>query len=112
MKYVFEKIIAKFKKAETPPEVKEIVEALRRLSASEDFQIFRTVVKCYFADCARGITVSDSAAVDVIRGQMYAYNRIFELTGKDGIDQLETEEAQTKELDQIIGFAQNDDLIY
>lgn len=109
MKKIFEKILEKFSKAENPPEAKTIAESLRRLSANEDFQIFRTVVKCYFADCARGITVADSAAVDVIRGQMYAYDRIFELTGEKGIAEIE---AESKELARTIGLAQNDDLIY
>jgi hypothetical protein len=109
MKKVFEKILEKFGKAENPPEAKAIAEALRRLSGNEDFQTFRTVVKCYFADCARGITVADSSAVDVIRGQMYAYDRIFELTGEKGIAEIE---AESKELARTIGLAQNDDLIY
>ena len=109
MKKVFEKILAKFKKAETPPEAKAIAESLRRLSTNDDFQSFRAVVKCYFADCARGITVADSSAVDVIRGQMYAYDRIFELTSKKGIEQIESE---GKDLERIIGLAQNEELIY
>lgn len=104
MKELIAKIFAKRTKAETPPEVEKVVDALRRLQGNEDFQLIRALLQCYYSDCARGITTCPGDAVDVLRGQMYAYDRIFTLTGEEGIKQLLAEKEQQKELERVIGL--------
>ena len=104
MKELIAKIFAKRTKAETPPEVEKVVDALRRLQSNDDFQLIRALLQCYYSDCAKGITTCPGDAVDVLRGQMYAYDRIFTLTGEEGIKQLLAEKEQQKEIERVIGL--------
>jgi hypothetical protein len=43
---------------------------------------------------------------------MYAYDRIFTLTGEEGIKQLLAEKEQQKELERVIGLGVADTEIY
>jgi hypothetical protein len=96
-------LIAKLAKKNAPaPEVEAVADALRRLVGNEDFQIFRAIIRCYAADCASALTTCPNGSVNIIRGQMGAYERIYELTGKSGADKLLSEKAQQEEFVQLV----------
>lgn len=112
MKELINRIFAKRTKAETVPEVEKVIEALTRLQSNDDFQLIRGLLQCYYSDCAKGITTCPGDAVDVLRGQMYAYDRIFTLTGESGIEQLKSEMEQQKEMAKVIEMGMNGESIY
>lgn len=70
------------------PETERLADALERLSSNQDFQLFRAVVQCFYATGAKNIPHVQKEVVERLRGEMFAYDRIFELTGESGIAML------------------------
>lgn len=108
MKDLLKMIFGKRTPDETAKETEKLIDSLRRLQGNEDFQVIRRAIQCYYADSIKGVSVCPTEAVDYIRGQMSAYERIFVLTGKDGIKQLEAEKEQTQ---RVIGLGVAESLL-
>jgi hypothetical protein len=102
---MFKEFLAKFFKrieqSESTPKAADVAEALRRLSGNDDFKLFRALIRSYYMTAARGVTICPKEAVDVLRGQMGAYERIFTITGEDGAEKLLAEDEQQKQFEQF-----------
>lgn len=97
------KLFDRRKQTDTPPQTEEVVDALKRLAANEDFQLFRGLILCYHADCVKTIANCPGEVVDIVRGQMNAYDNLFNLTSDKGITRLAN--GNDPEMQQFVGLA-------
>lgn len=104
MKDLIAKIFAKRQRVEECPAADKVIQSLKRLAGNEDFQLIRALILCYHADCVRLIANCQPDMVELIRGQMNAYDRVFTMTGDKGIAELEKEIEQKAEVERLIGL--------
>ena len=104
MKDLIAKIFAKRKSVEECPSADKVIQSLKRLAGNEDFQLIRALVLCYHADCVRLIANCSPDMVELIRGQMNAFERIFTMTGDKGIAELEKEIEQKAEVERLVAL--------
>lgn len=84
------------------PESEAVIDALRRLTQDEDFQLFRAVIQSRFAMLARTITTADRNMVDHIRGEMFMLEQLYNMTDATGVEALAQSAKEKQELEQMI----------
>lgn len=110
---LIDKLTAKRTKADSvTPDSEIVIDALRRLVKDEDFQLFRSVLQSRFASLARSITTADSSMVDHIRGEMYVFEQLYNMTGEEGVEALAASHKEKKELEQMLVEQQNENNIF
>lgn len=102
------KLLKKISSTDIQPETEEVINSLRRLEKNEDFKLFRTLLRCQYAELARTITNASPDAVEHIRGQMYAVNAIYSISAEE----YERQNSAKKELEELIASGSDQSLIY
>ena len=103
IKTLIERLTARRNKADSvSPDAELVIDALRRLTGDEDFQLFRAVLQSRFAMLARTVTTADRNMVDHIRGEMFMLEQLYNMTSAEGVETLAASSKEKKELEQIL----------
>lgn len=103
IKSLIERLTSKRRNADSiSPDAEIVIDALRRLTKDEDFQLFRAVLQSRFAMLARSITTADRNMIEHIRGEMFMLEQLYNMTDAAGVDALAESHREKKELELML----------
>ena len=103
IKNLIERLTANRRNADSiSPDAELVIDALRRLTKDEDFQLFRAVLQSRFAMLARSITTADRNMIEHIRGEMFMLEQLYNMTDAAGVDALAESHREKKELELML----------
>ena len=103
IKSLIERLTQKRRNADSvSPDAEIVIDALRRLTQDEDFQLFRAVLQSRFAMLARSITTADRNMIEHIRGEMFMLEQLYNMTDAAGVNALAESHREKKELELML----------